>query len=78
MQVERILAVAILQKISGKRESNTLVTYPEDRYNPPKGELIPDVIPHHMVRNERSNPPWEGPMAHQLVGRVKAYQGFDE
>jgi hypothetical protein len=27
--------------------------------------------------NERSNPLWEGPASHQLVGRVKAYQGDD-
>ncbi len=37
--------VAILMHASGKRVRNTLVTYPEDRNNSPKGELIPDVIP---------------------------------
>ena len=29
---------------SGKRVSNTLVTYLKDGHNPPKGELIPDIL----------------------------------
>ena len=62
----------------GERVSNTLVTCPEVRYNPAKAGLIPDVIHLHMQVEERRKPPREGPMAYQLVGRVTAYQGYDE
>ena len=41
-------AVAIRQSVSGKRERNTLVTYPKVRHNSAKAELIPDVIPFFM------------------------------
>ena len=48
-------------------------TCPELRDNPPKGGLIPDApgLPgkDFSVR--------EGPAAYQLVGKVKAYQGYD-
>ncbi len=70
--------VAILESVSGKRESNTLVTYPEVRYNPSKDGLIPDVIFGHKTEDESRKTPQEGPMPHQLVGRVTAYQDFDE
>ncbi len=73
------LCVAIHRAVSGKRERNTLVTCLEDGHNPAKAVLIPDI---HggtkVIPMERSNLPREGPMAHQLVGRVTAYQGDDE
>ena len=40
---------ARIWSLSGKRVSNTLVTYPEVRNNVPKGTLIPDVFADHMV-----------------------------
>ena len=55
-----------------------MVTCPEDGDNSSKGLLIPDEI--QMVRGvwmKGSNPLWEGPASHQLVGKVKAYQGED-
>ncbi len=63
---------------SGERVSNTLVTYPEVRDNPAKAGLIPDVVVPRRRDEERRKSPWEGPMAYQLVGRVTAYQGYDE
>jgi|YNPNPStandDraft_1061719.scaffolds.fasta_scaffold64304_2 hypothetical protein len=75
MQVER----GIQQWIpSGERVSNALVTCPKERDNSPKGLLIPHVV--IRVRDliiKGSNPLWEGPASHQLVGRVMAYQGDD-
>ncbi len=70
--------VAISGSVSGKREHNTLVIYPEVRYNLSKDGLIPDVIRLHMEPDESRKTPWEEPMSHQLVGRVTAYQGYDE
>ncbi len=55
-----------------------MVTCPEERDNPGKLGLIPHVL--HGVRGpwrKWSNPLWEGPAAHQLVGKVTAYQGDD-
>ena len=74
MQVERMSSQ---DGISGKRERNTLVTCPEVRNNPAKAGLIPDAI--HVCRDvaQRRKSPREGPMVHQLVGRVMAYQGYD-
>ena len=43
MQVERGLVLLDFNS-SGKRESNTLVTYPQDRDNSAKAGLIPDVL----------------------------------
>lgn len=43
MQVERILSVLALIAISGKRERNTLVTYPELANNCWKRQLIRDI-----------------------------------
>ena len=73
MQVERIS-----QEMRGKRESNTLVTYLYLGYNPEKSGTIPNshgltiVFPCKVFSDK------ERPMAHQLVGRVMAYQGYDE
>ncbi len=75
MQVER----GIQQWIpSGERVSNALVTCPKERDNSPKGLLIPHVIIEFRdLIIKGSNPLWEGPASHQLVGRVMAYQGDD-
>ena len=55
-----------------------MVTCPEERDNSPKGLLIPHTLTsvRELVRKGR-NPLREGPASHQLVGRVKAYQGDD-
>ena len=77
MQVER-RTMSLLSVLSGERVSNALVTCPEERDNSSKGLLIPHVIirvRNHMIKG--SNPLREGPASHQLVGRVKAYQGDD-
>ena len=55
-----------------------MVTCPKEGDTSPKGLLIPHEVKwirSHMTK--RSNPLWEGPASHQLVGRVKAYQGDD-
>ena len=63
---------------SGERVSITLVTCPEERDNSSKGLLIPHVIKRVRVfLMKGSNSLREGPAAHQLVGRVMAYQGDD-
>jgi hypothetical protein len=63
---------------SGGRVSNTLVTCPEERDNSSKGLLIPHVVKRVRGRLIKgSNSLREGPAAHQLVGRVMAYQGDD-
>ena len=77
MQVERRV-LSLLSALSGERVSNTLVTCPEEGDNSSKGLLIPHVIirvRHLMIKGR--NPLREGPASHQLVGRVKAYQGDD-
>ncbi len=55
-----------------------MVTCPEEGDNSSKGLLIPHELTRvrGLVRKGR-NPLWEGPASHQLVGRVKAYQGDD-
>ena len=64
--------------LSGERVSNTLVTCPEDRDNSSKGLLIPDMVLRvRYLLIKGSNSLREGPAAHQLVGRVMAYQGDD-
>jgi hypothetical protein len=78
MQVERGAHVLDEGFPSGERVSITLVTCPEERDNSSKGLLIPHAI--KRVRGlliKGSNPLREGPAAHQLVGRVTAYQGDD-
>ena len=64
------------RRVSGRRERNTLVTYPRDADNPPKGRLIRDTVP--PVNGVIKAPAlWEGPMFYQLVGGVMAHQGYD-
>ncbi len=60
---------------SGKRVSNTWVTYPGVGNNDPKGSLIP----HPLERGKRParEALWEGPAAHQVVGVVTAHQADD-
>ncbi len=61
--------------ISGRRVSNTWATCPRDRDNGWKHTLKPDTL---RVKALRKTPVLgEGPAAHQLVGRVMAYQGED-
>ncbi len=69
--------VAILEYISGKRERNTLVTFPELVNNCWKRQLIRDIDEGaYAILIERISVQ-ERPMAHQLVGSVKDYQGYD-
>ena len=54
------------------------MTCPEEGDNSSKGLLIPyEVMRIRGLMKKRSNPLWEGPASHQLVGKVKAYQGDD-
>ncbi len=55
-----------------------MVTCPEEGDNSSKGLLIPhEVSKVRGYETKWSNPLREGPASHQLVGRVKAYQGED-
>ncbi len=54
---------------------NTWVTYPEVGNNDPKGSLIPHVVERPKLRVSVTLR--EGPAAHQVVGRVMAYQADD-
>ena len=77
MQVGRRV-LASVGTLSGERVSNALVTYPEEWDNSSKGLLIPHVITEARgFVMKGSNPLRDGPASHQLVGRVKAYQGED-
>jgi len=55
-----------------------LVTYPKVRNNLAKARLIPDVFGRLIRSSKAQKALREGPMPHQLVGRVTAYQGYDE
>ncbi len=73
-----LLVIYYREFLSGERVSNALVTYPKERDNSLKGLLIPHVVSEVRVFETKwSNPLREGPASHQLVGRVKAYQGED-
>ncbi len=65
-----------LEGFSGERVSNTWATYPQVRNNPGKPELIPYVLVSFLIRVKILSL-GDGPAAHQLVGRVTAYQGDD-
>ena len=60
---------------SGKRVRNTLVTYPGDGHNVPKGTLIPDEVRRRKAfgQNGPQGPRWEGPRSYQVVGEVMAH-----
>ena len=64
---------------SGERVRNTWVTYLLAGDNPPKGELIPHILPwwHHHGRKglPQGRLPGDGPETYQLVGGVMAHQG---
>ena len=63
---------------SRERVSNTWVTCPEDRDNPRKLGLIPDVVRRpHDFRTKGGNSLGDGLAAYQLVGGVTAYQDDD-
>ena len=54
------------------------MTYPEERDNSGKLELIPHVdMVFRKLCLKDFGPHREGPASHQLVGRVMAYQGDD-
>ncbi len=76
MQVERE-ALSLLDAESGGRVSNTWLTCPSEGDNHWKRWLIPHALV--QVRDWTRKVPAlrEGAVAHQLVGRVKAYQGDD-
>jgi hypothetical protein len=54
-----------------------LVTYPKEGDNHWKRWLIPHTVPGLGYLGIKAPALWEGPAAHQLVGRVMAYQGKD-
>ena len=57
--------------------SNTLVTYLQVEDNFAKAKLILDSHIGTQVFICKGFSLGEGPMAHQLVGKVTAYQGYD-
>ncbi len=77
MQVERILTRLHQRSISGKRERNTLVIFPELVNNPSKGGLIHDIASWSYGPEVKVPAVREEPMAHQLVGGVIDHQGDD-
>jgi hypothetical protein len=66
---------------SGEWVSNAWVTYLQDRDNSSKGGLILDDSEKTMFFQAKAYPkdtsPEDGPGSYQLVGEVKAYQGYD-
>ena len=71
------LLIARKKGDSGKRERNTLVTYPRLVDNDWKRSLIHDIDEGTQVILIESFSVWEGPMVYQLVGGVTAHQGYD-
>ncbi len=61
----------------GKRESNTLITCPEDEDNPEKFGIILDNDKFSYDYLFKAPVLQEGSMYYQLVGEVKAHQGYD-
>ena len=62
--------------------SKTWVIYPGDGDIPPKGGAIPNIVRSREGGRGKGGlwnmlPLLDEPMAHQLVGRVTAYQGDD-
>jgi len=62
---------------SGARVSNTWLTYPSAGDNHWKRWLIPHTLIEVRGWMRKVLALREGAVAHQLVGRVKAYQGED-
>ena len=63
--------------MSGKRESNALVIYLVLVNNLWKRGLIHDIDGATRVASLKAPAVRENPMYYQLVGKVKAYQGYD-
>jgi hypothetical protein len=59
--------------LRGARLRNTWVIYPGVGDNGPKGSLIP----HTLLREESGDAHSDEPAAHQVAGRVRAYQADD-
>ena len=59
--------------------SNTWITYPREGDNSAKAGLIPYTSLRLRPIGERGFivSPMDGSAAHQLVGKVMAYQGYD-
>ena len=77
-----IFVVAIQWRFSGVRVRNTWAICREMGDSSPKGELIPHTvrggfppIPKPVVARRLAFP--DEPAAYQLVGGVKAHQGYD-
>jgi hypothetical protein len=62
-----------LAPLRGARLRNTWVTNPGVGDTPAKA----GTIPHTIRKDERRKSLWDGPAAHQVVGRVTAYQARD-
>ena len=62
---------------SGARVSNTWLTCPSAGDNQWKRWLIPHTVEGVRDPSKKAAALKEGAVAHQLVGRVKAYQGED-
>jgi hypothetical protein len=62
-----------LAPLRGARLRNTWVTNPGVGDTPAKA----GTIPHTLGNEESGNALWDGPAAHQVVGRVTAYQAGD-
>ena len=62
---------------SGKRESNALVIHLGLVNNPEKFGLIHDTMGGHKSFPLKDLSDREKPMYYQLVGEVKAHQGYD-
>ena len=77
--VDKACKSRVPARATGKRVSNTWVTYPRDRHNSSKDELIPDNLVASIGYQQRfrKKPLREWPAAYQLVGGVMAYQGDD-
>ena len=70
--------VAIQKIVSGKRVRNTLAIYLAIGDNLSKDELIPRwSYLDYVLISKAQNALREEPMAYQLVGGVKAHQGYD-
>ena len=65
------------RSVSGKRERNTLITHPELVNNLWKRKLIHDIDEGTPVLSLKAPAARERSMAYQLVGEVKAHQGYD-
>src|SRR5207244_12664236 len=79
MQVERgLVAGQLAINFSGERVSNTWATCPTDGDTFGKPGLIPGTfLGRHRLGRKGRKTLWDGPAAYQLVGEVRAHQGYD-